>query len=415
MNRTITFALLACVVPASPALGEARFMKRDELVRTADIIAVIHVATTEPAGRRVGHRLYRQRAVCLAESVIKGQLPKEFDIHARKNFICAKANYEPDARYLVFLKAVDGTYVTINHHRGQYLVTGEEDTVEWFSSPRSPFRTSQSLAGVTEEIEGLLSLRAQVIDIHRTHRRAATKATRTSMDPRFIVTFKVVEDNPILEYNEGETLQYAIHSVARLFHFSRWRVVGKEFVIRERGRIATGSDLHPISVTLAPPVENAVLPDQKDSSLLDHNDDGAQQPLSISAKYFANFRPARSWELTIDASGDAVLHIPPAAIEFQVPQESMTALRKAVEEARLDELNDLYGSPNQRTHPPHHTVRIEYEGSVKDVTFIPKPNTLSDIPPRLLELWCLLRETFDDYPGVPGVEHIRAHLDSLPD
>ena len=93
-------------------------MPKGELIETAEIIAVVEVTKTNDASAKGTHWTYRQAAEVLTVRTLKGQLPMRFIIHARKNFICACATYEANARYLVFLHREGKLVTTVNHQLG---------------------------------------------------------------------------------------------------------------------------------------------------------------------------------------------------------------------------------------------------------------------------------------------------------
>ena len=147
------FAFAVMALPA-PVSAKARFLGMTELVETADVIAVVEVTETREVEQVGEHWTYRQEADVTRVKMIKGRLPAFFRIHAQKDFICARASYEP-GRYLVFLRAEKDLYTPVNHHLGALQI--DEDQVSWYADREKVWdRTSQPLDHVVEEISTLL-------------------------------------------------------------------------------------------------------------------------------------------------------------------------------------------------------------------------------------------------------------------
>jgi hypothetical protein len=153
--RKAVLGLTAFLVIAAgnTVLAKARFMPKGELIETAEIIAVVAVTKTNEASVKGEHWTYRQAADALTVQTLKGELPMHFVIHAKKDFICACATYESNARYLVFLRREGKLFTTVNHQLGQFKVT--EKKVKWYVDDRSLGLSDQSLNDVMKNIEAV--------------------------------------------------------------------------------------------------------------------------------------------------------------------------------------------------------------------------------------------------------------------
>ena len=114
------------------ARADAAYMRLPELVERAETIAVVQTAWVEDTEAEGEHWTYRQRARVGRELLIKGHMQRLDRILAEKDFVCARASYQPMTRYLVFLARDEktGELVTLNHGAGNIMVD-DEGTLDW--------------------------------------------------------------------------------------------------------------------------------------------------------------------------------------------------------------------------------------------------------------------------------------------
>jgi hypothetical protein len=149
-NASLILLVVAVVVTPGAVFGKPAYLLQDELIRAAEIIAMVDISAVSETETQGQHWTYRQTASARPLRILKGKLPQEFAIHAEKDFICARASYQAGARYLVFLRQEGALYTTINHQMGQFKIT--DDKLKWFSSNSSLSLEEQPLAAVLGEI-----------------------------------------------------------------------------------------------------------------------------------------------------------------------------------------------------------------------------------------------------------------------
>lgn len=139
--------------------------------------------------------------------------------------------------------------------------------------------------------------------------------------------------------------------------------------------------------------------------------------LEIYARCHANRKKSRTWELTITTEGIGTLVVKrrsssslPKETRLMISESQVERIRKGIEKADFFNLNQRYGSFRQRNHPNKYTIRIATGTASKEVLFVAKPSTLHDVPAELLELWCVIRESFDDPEAHNGLPFMRSFL-----
>jgi hypothetical protein len=151
MKTLFVFALCLCL----PGLGfgKAAYYGKAETIKQAEFIAIVDIATVEPAGVKGKVWTYGEIASAKVERVLKGELPKEVKLHGKEDFICAQVRYKP-GRQLVFLQRDGDLFVGWNWHLGVRPISG--DKIEWFADDKNLTTTSQDLKAVLAEIEAML-------------------------------------------------------------------------------------------------------------------------------------------------------------------------------------------------------------------------------------------------------------------
>ncbi len=132
---------------ARDASAEARYMELEEVVYTAEAIAIIRAESDEAKSFQGDHWHYRQRVHARVMEVLEGSLPERIDIVADKDFVCARVPYEVPKDYLVFLGRDTGELVTVNHGMGRLAIV--DGMVEW------PYGTGHQMRPLAEVVTEL--------------------------------------------------------------------------------------------------------------------------------------------------------------------------------------------------------------------------------------------------------------------
>ena len=69
--------LLLCFLAPAVAFGKAAFWKKSEMIRRAEIVAVVSITKAEPTKEKRTGWTYSQVATAKVEKVLKGELPNE--------------------------------------------------------------------------------------------------------------------------------------------------------------------------------------------------------------------------------------------------------------------------------------------------------------------------------------------------
>lgn len=132
------------------AYAKAAFLGKTEMIKHAEIIAVVTITKVEPAKERRNGWTYREAATAKVEQVLKGRLAQKVVLHGGEDFICAQVRYQP-GRNLMFLRHDDDLIVGVNWHLGVRPIAGDE--VEWFVNDSSLELKKSRLDTVLREIE----------------------------------------------------------------------------------------------------------------------------------------------------------------------------------------------------------------------------------------------------------------------
>jgi hypothetical protein len=152
-NVAIAAAMLLLLMGPVLAYGKAGYEDKAEMLKQAEIIALVDITKVESAKAKGKTWTYSEVASAKAERVLKGKLPNEVKLYGRENFICAQVRYQP-GKFLVFLRHDEDMLVGVNWHLGVRPVSGE--TVEWLSGDDRFATKVESLATVLQEIETVL-------------------------------------------------------------------------------------------------------------------------------------------------------------------------------------------------------------------------------------------------------------------
>jgi hypothetical protein len=166
MRRRGNCALPLLVCAASMMItgvahAKHRQLSREELIRTAEIIAVVDVDSDEAIPSHGAAWEYRRKSSVRLVSAVKGAPAPRFDVATNEDYACETTLLVPGKRWLLFLHK-DGDYLAIvNHLTGQLLVD-ERNQVRWFNGANDGHarRMPRSLDDVLKEIATIESQRA---------------------------------------------------------------------------------------------------------------------------------------------------------------------------------------------------------------------------------------------------------------
>lgn len=215
----------------SPAILASHLpLSQDEMIRNAPIIAVIRIENVTTDYNRAGMWSYHQKAHCRTERVVKGVLPKEFDVLARSGYRCDTTKYEPDSRYLVMLNEKDGHYITYWWGQGQNLVSPTDNKLRWFGDDKT-------LDDVVQEIENALTFRGEIRTISSVSSYDGDDVRRCSPDASRLLTLHIPDNFPIVILKKADKRRYAVTDVEATFGDKERSLYGREYLFREDGRI----------------------------------------------------------------------------------------------------------------------------------------------------------------------------------
>lgn len=154
MKWRYSIALALAVLLPLTAFAKAAFWRKTEMIKRAEIIAIVTITKVEPAKEKRKGWTYSEAATATVERVLKGKLDPKVMLHGGENFICAQVRYQP-GRHLVFLRHDQDLLVGENWHLGVRPITGSE--VEWFVNDTSLELKKSPLDTVLREIETSVS------------------------------------------------------------------------------------------------------------------------------------------------------------------------------------------------------------------------------------------------------------------
>jgi hypothetical protein len=140
----------ACLL-VGPTDGEAknRTLGRDELIRKADIIAVVGIDSVSKAEVSATPRgaVYRQAVRLRVVQVLKGQLADDTVLHADMDYACDTAAFVPRLVYLAFLWRRGPLIVPVSWHESLSVV-GVDGRINWFTDAAGLERRYQPINDV---------------------------------------------------------------------------------------------------------------------------------------------------------------------------------------------------------------------------------------------------------------------------
>jgi hypothetical protein len=155
--RLFALALLLALAVPRAAHAKAAFFGKEEMIRRAEIIALVNVTAVEPVKVKTRGWTLSQAARASVERVLKSELPRQVTLYGGEDFICAQVRYQP-GRCLVFLRREEGRLRGVNWHLGVRPV--KDGQVVWFANDKNPHAMKPvPLADVWKEIEAVLAVK----------------------------------------------------------------------------------------------------------------------------------------------------------------------------------------------------------------------------------------------------------------
>lgn len=217
---------------ADLSAGHPRIISEEEMLREPDVIAIVYVSDVEEIDKPDrGVRLH-QRVTCHTESVVKGELPDEFVIHARHTIMpCFQRDkYEADTRYLVFLTRLnDGQLRTFGFSEGQIPIIPDDDTFArrlHYTLPSVDPIANQ----LVSQIKRMLSLRVHLVGLGN-ERPADVDLVRQSADAEQVPTFKIEADHRVWQYKKGESLHIAVTNAEAFLGMRNSEAAGNSYIL----------------------------------------------------------------------------------------------------------------------------------------------------------------------------------------
>jgi hypothetical protein len=142
--KTIPLIAAACMATSLGAHAKAYFHTRSELIRNAEVIAIVSIGepeATKPKGRfdegpKGSHWTYGQQAKVHVERLLKGQIEDDFVMYGGESFICASCVLTK-GKFLAFLKKDGGLWAGANWQLSLRPVRDQQ--VEWYVSEEQRF------------------------------------------------------------------------------------------------------------------------------------------------------------------------------------------------------------------------------------------------------------------------------------
>jgi hypothetical protein len=152
----LIIALAALLLPTSRGLAKAAYSLPDQMIADSEVIAVVDISRVEPTKAKGATWTYREVAHASVERVLKGELPKNIELHGNEEFICAQVRFKA-GRHLVFLRRDQQYVVGSNWHLSVRPI--KDDAIEWYASSKGIDLSWQPLAAVLRGVERAASNR----------------------------------------------------------------------------------------------------------------------------------------------------------------------------------------------------------------------------------------------------------------
>jgi hypothetical protein len=153
MNRFqtgIAFFLIAVISINTPVLAKAAFKSKEQMIQTAEVIAIVEITQVKPVSVKGKHWTYAKESSAQVQKVLKGTLPAQVSLFGGEDFICAQCHFET-GRHLVFLDYDQDLLTGNNWEPSIRKITNNE--VEWITDDNIFSKKTSPLSEVIAEIE----------------------------------------------------------------------------------------------------------------------------------------------------------------------------------------------------------------------------------------------------------------------
>jgi hypothetical protein len=150
MRFVISGVLIALLSPV--ALSRPYYMSKAELIRKAQVIAILRISHVESVEVTGSEQVYRQSALATVERVIKGNVPGRVTLYGLQT-LEARVEFALGT-YLVFLSRDGDLLVGTNWHLSLRPIN--KGKVEWYASNEGYRLKTAQLSAVLKEIESIL-------------------------------------------------------------------------------------------------------------------------------------------------------------------------------------------------------------------------------------------------------------------
>ena len=123
----LSLASFVGLVPS--ALAKLAYMNEDDMVRRAEIIAIVDISHVEHSKTKSWPFDYNEIAYGTVQQTLKGTLPETVKLYGGTSFTCAQDHFAA-GRYLVFLLRHQDLLVACNGYFGIRPINGTQ--VEWY-------------------------------------------------------------------------------------------------------------------------------------------------------------------------------------------------------------------------------------------------------------------------------------------
>ena len=153
LPRFLTLFVVALFAGALPdAFAKAYYAPADEMIRRAEVIAIVDISHVEHAKTKAKRFDYSEIAHATVQQTLKGALPQKVKLYGGESFICAQVHFAR-GRYLVFLGRAHDLLVGCNWHLSVRPI--KDTQVEWYVFGKTHKLSWQRLLPVVKRIENL--------------------------------------------------------------------------------------------------------------------------------------------------------------------------------------------------------------------------------------------------------------------
>ena len=150
----LTMILLIALLGTSSASAKARFMNRDEMIGSSDLIAVVDVVKVTKVDPKLTCSDQRVRAT--VKTIIKGNHAEQLTFIAPCFYPCAITNVAAGPQ-IVFLKIDSSRSIPIVGTNWMYSYRPIRDSkVEWFKDGKSLDLTNRPMSKVVSDINAII-------------------------------------------------------------------------------------------------------------------------------------------------------------------------------------------------------------------------------------------------------------------